>query len=58
MRRVSRGVVVLSLVFALAAPVVYAGPKDGDWQPKNPVIKILKKLLLRTFGDGLIMPTP
>lgn len=59
MRRVSRGVLVVSLVLALSAPVASAGPRDGDWSPgKNPVVKILKKLFLRAFGDGLILPTP
>lgn len=57
MRRVSRGVVVVSLVLALGAPV-YAGPRDGDgWQPKNPILKVFKKLV-QTFGDGLIIPRP
>ena len=59
MRHVSRGVVVVSLVLALAAPAVHAGPRDDDgWHPKNPIVKIIKKLLARTFGDGLITPTP
>jgi hypothetical protein len=58
MRRVSRGVVVVCLVLALSAPAVSAGPRDDGWQPKNPVIKLIKKFLLRTFGDGLIIPTP
>jgi hypothetical protein len=63
MRRVStlvvRGVVLLTVTVALSGSAYAFPPREG-WQPKNPILKIIKQLAakLTTFGDGLIIPTP
>lgn len=54
--RVGRGVVVLAVVASLAAPS-FAGPRDGGWTPGK-IIKIVKKLVVKALGDGLIVPRP
>lgn len=54
--RVGRGVVAAAAVVVLAVPV-QAQPRDKEWfAPK--LVKVIKKLVVRTFGDGLISPRP
>lgn len=54
--RVGRGVVAAAVVAMLAVPA-QAQPSDKEWfAPK--LIKVIKKLVVRTFGDGLIIPRP
>lgn len=56
--RVGRGVVAAAVVVMLAAPV-QALPKDeGDRWSMPRVIKVIKKLVVRTFGDGILVPRP
>lgn len=57
MRGVSRGLVGLSLVVMLAVPA-QARPGDGSWLEPGRVIKIIKKIVVKTFGDGLTDPRP
>jgi len=55
---VARGVLVLSLVLTLSAPAAYA---RGRWEApptKNPVLKLIKTLVLKVCGDGLVNPWP
>jgi hypothetical protein len=58
MRRVSRGLVVLSLLVAVSAPVFARPSVDEPRDPKSRIIKILKRLGVTVFGDGLITPRP
>jgi hypothetical protein len=66
MRRVfngfGRALVVVSVLVALAIPAE-ARTRSGEekWIADNPltrVVKILKKLAVKTFGDGLTDPKP
>ena len=52
----SRIAVVRTIVAALAMPA-YAEPRREDPGTKERIIKIMKRLL-KSFGDGLIMPIP
>lgn len=55
--RVGRGVAVGAVVVALAAPA-FAGPRDDEGWTPGKIIKIVKKLVVRSLGDGLIVPRP
>lgn len=60
MRRLSRGIAVLSLLTVFALPSAHAaiwdgGPHNG---PSHGIVKILKKLFARIFDDGTDMSTP
>jgi hypothetical protein len=59
MRGVSRGLVGLSLVVMLAVPA-QARPGDGSWleEGRGRIIKIIKKIVVKAFGDGLTDPKP
>lgn len=64
MRNVSKsvvpGVLVLALSMLLAVPA-QAKPRDGGrWFERtvDPVVRIIKKLMVKTLGDGLIDPRP
>lgn len=58
-KSVIRGVLAASMVFALAVPA-QAKPREGRWfeRPADPIIKIIKKLVIRSLGDGLSDPWP
>jgi len=59
-RSAARGVSVLSLVLALSLPA-YAVDRDrGDKAgfSKNPIVKIIKTLIQKICGDGVITPWP
>lgn len=64
MRRVSnvvgRGVVALSVVLLLAGSAQAAPSREGVGigREPNPIVKVIKKLVVRIFGDGLIDPWP
>jgi hypothetical protein len=66
MRRVFNGfgrtLVVVSVLVALAIPAeARTQGGEGKWFTDNPitrVVKIIKKIAVRTFGDGLIDPKP
>ena len=57
--KVGRGVLAVSIVLALAVPA-QAKPRDGGrWFERfDPIVKIVKKLVMRSFGDGLSDPRP
>lgn len=55
---VARGVLVLSLVLTLSAPVAYARPRTEEPPSKNPIVRIIKQLVLKVCGDGLTVPWP
>ncbi|HEX2123603.1 MAG TPA: hypothetical protein VHL59_18380 [Thermoanaerobaculia bacterium] len=57
MRRVSRGLVVLSLLVAVSAPMFARPSFDEPRDPKTRIIKVLKRIV-KAFGDGLIIPWP
>lgn len=57
LERVGRGLVAAAVVVVLAAPV-QALPKDDDRWSMPRLVKIVKKLVVKTFGDGLIIPRP
>ena len=57
---VSRGVLAMAVVVALAVPA-QAKPRDGGgrWFDRfDPIVKIVKKLVMRSTGDGLGDPWP
>jgi len=61
MRRVrfyARGVLVLSLVLALSAPVLAYPKRADDPLPRNPFTRLILKLVQIVTGDGLITPWP
>jgi len=66
MRRVFNGfgrvLVVVSVLVALAIPAEARPlPGEGAWIIDNPivrVVKILKRFVVKTFGDGLTDPKP
>lgn len=55
-----RGVVAVSIVMSMAVPARAATVTPGEWlgRGKERVVKFLKKLTTRTFGDGLSDPRP
>lgn len=59
-QKVVRGVAVVSMVVALSMPAEAAARlKDRTPREKeNPIVRILKQLVVRTFGDGLTDPRP
>lgn len=55
----ARGVLVASLVLTLSAPVQALPSREKDPSaPKNPVVRVIKKLVQIVCGDGLIIPWP
>jgi hypothetical protein len=59
-KAVARGVLAGSIVMALAVPA-QAKPRDGGgWFERrfDPIVKIVKKLVLKSTGDGLGDPWP
>jgi len=61
--KVARGVLAVSIVVALAVPA-QAKPKDGRdsgrWFERtiDPIVKVVKKLVIKSTGDGLGDPWP
>jgi hypothetical protein len=53
---VARGVVAAAVVMALAVPAE-AKPTDDGWTPSK-IVKALKRLVVKTLGDGVIIPRP
>jgi hypothetical protein len=59
-KAVVRGAVAVSIVVALTVPA-QAKPRDGGrWFERSvdPIVKMVKKLLIKPLGDGLIDPRP
>lgn len=58
MRQLARGVV---MVFVLVVSVGVSGaPREKDRErvrEENPIVKVVKRVV-RSFGDGLVTPTP
>ena len=53
---VARGVLAMSIVLVLALPA-QAKPRDCDrWL--DPIVKSVKKLVMKSMGDGLGDPWP
>lgn len=54
-----RGVVAVAVVMSLSMPV-QARPIDDGWfeAKRERVLKFLKTLVIRSFGDGLSDPKP
>jgi hypothetical protein len=55
-----RGVVAVSIVMAMAVPVQAQPIGPGEWvlRGKDRIVKFIKRLTTRTFGDGLVDPRP
>lgn len=51
-----RGVVAVSVILALSASAA-AVPRDDRGPREGPITKIIKKIV-RSLGDGLIIPLP
>ena len=59
-KAVARGVLAVSIVMVLAVPA-QAKPQDGGrWfgRKLDPIVKIIKKLMMKSMGDGLGDPWP
>jgi len=57
---VARGVLAVSIVLVLAVPA-QAKPRDDDrWfgRKLDPIVKIIKKLVMKSTGDMLVDPRP
>lgn len=53
-----RRLVVMLFVIALVTPVFGARPAD-DWPgPRNRIVKIVKKMIVKVFGDFITIPRP
>ena len=59
-RGLARGLAMIAVMVMLAAPMQAASSDDATWIGKNRerMVKILKKLGVRTFGDLLVDPRP
>jgi hypothetical protein len=63
MRRVSqsvtRGVLAGAVVLVLTVPVQAKPREDRPWFERiDPIVKLVKKVVVKTLGDGLIDPRP
>lgn len=64
MRRVSqvvaRGVLAGSIVVLLAVPAQAKPREDRPWFERriDPIVKVIKKLVVKTLGDGMSDPWP
>ncbi len=59
-KALGRGVLAVSMVLVLAVPA-QAKPRDGgSWLQRkiDPIVKIVKKLVIKSMGDGLSDPWP
>jgi Zn-dependent protease len=60
-KAVARGVLAGSFVLLLAVPAE-ARPRDGGdrWFERklDPIVKVIKKFVIRSMGDGLSDPRP
>lgn len=54
----ARGVLVLSLVVSLSGPAAAFPRRAEDPTPRNPILRVLLKLIQIGTGDGLITPIP
>jgi hypothetical protein len=55
-----RGVLAVAIMMVLAVPA-QAKPRDGGrWFERkvDPIVKVIKKFVVRTLGDGLTDPRP
>lgn len=46
----------MAVVMSLAMPV-YARPTDEGWSPSR-LVKMIKRFVVKTLGDGIIIPRP
>lgn len=56
--RIARGVVVVSVVMSLAAPVQARPDREDAGRGKRDIVKIVQKWMASIFGDGLVDPKP
>ena len=59
-KAVARGVLAMSIVMVLAVPAQAKPREAGRWFERkiDPIVKIVKKLVLKSMGDGLVDPWP
>lgn len=59
-RAVVRGVVAVSIVMTLAVPAQAKQRDGGRWFERkfDPIVKIIKKVVMKSLGDGLVDPRP
>jgi hypothetical protein len=55
-----RGLVVVSIVMTMAVPAQAkpANPGDAIGRVKDRVVRFIRSMVVRTFGDGLSDPRP
>jgi uncharacterized membrane protein len=57
-RGVVRGLAVVAVVMALSLPAEAARVRErAPREKENPIVKVIK-LVVRSFGDGLVEPRP
>jgi hypothetical protein len=60
MRGMSKGLLLGVLIASLAIPV-QAKPRESGWRFErtlDPIVKVVRKIVMRTLGDGLVDPRP
>jgi hypothetical protein len=59
-KAVARGVLAVSIVLVLAVPAQAKPREGGRWFERkiDPIVKIVKKLIVKSMGDGLSDPWP
>ena len=59
-KAVARGVLAVSIVLVLAVPAQAKPREGGRWFERKiePIVKIVKKLIVKSMGDGLSDPWP
>jgi hypothetical protein len=59
MRRVFKGIAVAAVVVSLAIPAEARSREDEQGKGRRPsIVELLKKWIVRGFGDGLTVPRP
>jgi hypothetical protein len=56
--QVGRGIVAAAVVVMLAVPAQARATDDQGWWASSKLVKAVKRLVVKTFGDGLIIPRP
>ena len=56
--RVGRGVVAAAVVVMLAVPAQARATEDQGWWASSTLVKAVKRLVVKTFGDGILIPRP
>jgi hypothetical protein len=56
--QVGRGITAAAVVVMLAVPAQARATDEQGWWGASTLVKAVKRLVVKTFGDGLIIPRP